>query len=83
MDINVVFENGVYKVKLSGELSYDTRSIGKVEEMFGVDMAAYFADAIREACMNNGLLINAKETIGNRNVVNNCYEYKSLLKCTK
>lgn len=56
MDISLVHENGKYVVKLSGELTYDTRSISKVEEMFGVDMAAYFADAVREACMNNGII---------------------------
>lgn len=56
MDIDLVFENGRYVIKLSGELSYDTSSISKVEEMFGVDMSSYFADAVREACMNNGLV---------------------------
>lgn len=64
MDIEIVFENGKYVVKLNGELSYDTRSISKVEEMFGVDMAAYFADAIIEACLNNGMLMNARKEAG-------------------
>lgn len=61
MDINLVFENGRYVVKLNGELTYDTRSITKVEEMFGVDMAAYFADAVREACVNNAIITKALE----------------------
>jgi hypothetical protein len=64
MDISLVNENGKYKVSLYGELTYDTRSISKVEEMFGVDMASYFADAVREACVNNGLVkkvVNVKK----------------------
>ena len=56
IDINLVFEDNLYKVRLSGELTYNYSSISKVEEMFGVDMASYFADAIREACVNNGLV---------------------------
>lgn len=56
MDISIVFEDNIYKVKLSGELTYNHSSIGKVEEMFGVDMASYFADAIREACRNNAII---------------------------
>lgn len=56
IDINLVFEDNLYKVRLSGELTYNYSSISKVEEMFGVDMASYFADSIREACVNNGLV---------------------------
>jgi hypothetical protein len=70
MNISLVNENGKYKVKLSGELTYDTNSISKVEEMFGVDMASYFADAVREACVNNGLVkkvINTKKNQNNDN----------------
>lgn len=79
MDISIAFEDNVYKVKLTGELTYNNSSIGKVEEMFGVDMASYFADAVREACMNNGLLAKARETIDKRQVVPNCKECKRLL----
>lgn len=62
MNISLVHENGKYKVILSGELTYDTNSISKVEEMFGVDMASYFADAVREACMNNGIIKKVQKT---------------------
>jgi hypothetical protein len=79
MDISLIFEDGVYKVKLSGELSYNTNSISKVEEMFGVDMASYFADAVREACRNNAIISKAKDTISKRDVIPNCKECKSLL----
>lgn len=79
MDISLVFENGRYVVKMSGELTYDTRSISKVEESFGVDMAYYFAEAVRESCLNNGLFMKAKETISNRDVIPNCKGCKDLL----
>jgi len=79
IDISLVNENGKYEVKLSGKLTYDTRSITKVEEMFGVDMAAYFADAVREACVNNGIIAKARETIDERQVIPNCNECKRLL----
>jgi len=79
MDISLVHENGKYAVKLSGELTYDTNSISKVEEMFGVDMASYFADAVREACRNNALISKARETIDERQAIPNCKECKRLL----
>lgn len=66
MNISLVFENGKYVVKLSGKLTYDTNSISKVEEMFSVDMASYFADAIREACRNNGIIKKVINTSNNK-----------------
>jgi hypothetical protein len=76
LNLSLVFENGKYVVKLNGELTYDTRSISKVEEMFGVDMASYFADAIREACLNNGVVIKALNS-NKTNSDNECGEYFS------
>ena len=40
----------------NGTLAYEERDISKVQEKFNTDMTYYFAEAIRPACLNNGLM---------------------------
>jgi len=53
--IDIVFEDGKYKVKLNGILEYDkARSIQEVQESFDTDIAYEFNEAVRHAFMING-----------------------------
>ena len=59
--IDIVFEDGKYKVKLNGILEYDkARSIQEVQESFNTDIAYEFNGAVRHAFMINGNYLRNK-----------------------
>ena len=52
--IDIIFEDGKYKVKINGEIECDkARSIEEVKENFDVTMAYEFNEVIRRAFMLN------------------------------
>ncbi|MBU5331755.1 hypothetical protein KQI61_06060 [Anaerocolumna aminovalerica] len=60
--IDVVFEDGKYKVKLNGVFEYDkARSIQEVQESFDTDIAYEFNEAVRHAFMINGSYLKNKK----------------------
>lgn len=56
-NLDIVFENGNYKVTINGDLEYNQRDFAKVQENFEVDMSYHFAEAVRSAFMNHGDLM--------------------------
>ena len=54
--VSIEWKDGKYILHVSGTLAYEERDISKVQEKFNTDMAYYFAEAIRQACLNNGLI---------------------------
>lgn len=56
--LDIVFENGNYKVTVNGDLEYNQRDFAKVQEMFDVDMSYHFAEAVRLTFMNHGEVID-------------------------
>ena len=57
--IDIVFEDGKYKVKLNGVFEYDkARSIQEVQESFDVNIAYEFNEAVRHAFIINGNYLN-------------------------
>ena len=55
--VNIEWKDGKYILHVSGTLAYGERDIAKVQEKFNTDMVYYFAEAIRQACLNNGLIL--------------------------
>lgn len=60
--IDIVFEDGKYKVKLNGILEYDkARSIQEVQESFDTDIAYEFNEAVRHAFTVNATCLSNKK----------------------
>ena len=55
--VNIKWEDGKYVIESNVILEYEERDIARVQERFNNDMAYYFAEAIQQACLNNGLIL--------------------------
>lgn len=53
---NIKWSDGKYIIEINETLEYDERDITKVQEKFNIDMLYNFAEAIKNACLMNGLI---------------------------